>query len=145
MLMKYLYIRISDALKDIAVDPDISALYLYGSALTGKLRQDSDIDVAVLPSLNIKDDDVFALIAKAEDVVSRAARRIGLKQEVSVLNLQDKSGSVILKFNAAHKGKLIYAKEEDVFYRRNFENALMGEYFDFKPYHERALRRKYGR
>lgn len=30
--------------------PDVVAIYLFGSAATGELRADSDIDLAVLPA-----------------------------------------------------------------------------------------------
>jgi predicted nucleotidyltransferase len=40
-------------MKEISMQDRIAAIYVYGSIVKGRLRNDSDIDIAMLPSFEI--------------------------------------------------------------------------------------------
>ena len=48
-----------------AVSEELVALYLYGSSVKGRLREESDVDIAILPSHKIDDEERLVLIAKS--------------------------------------------------------------------------------
>jgi len=108
----------------------IIALYLYGSVRQGRLRQDSDVDVAMLPSPVLTDSEKLQLIAQVEALFASALRDIGLPREVSVLEMRGKYVPLELLHQVISQGTLIY--ERDASERLEFENALQGEYFDFR-------------
>ena len=47
-------------LKDISsvVAEELTALYLYGSSVKGRLREESDVDIAILPSHKIDEEEI---------------------------------------------------------------------------------------
>lgn len=108
----------------------IIALYLYGSIQQGRLREDSDVDVALLPSPILDDSEKLQLIAKVEALFTSALREIGLPREVSVLEMRGKYVPLELLHQVITRGTLVY--EQDASERLEFENALQGEYFDFR-------------
>jgi len=124
------------------VPKEIIALYLYGSSVTGKLREESDIDIAFLPSHKTTEEKRLIIIARVEDLIEKLLREISISREISVLNLRDKYVSLSLQYKVITEGILIY--EKDTFERLEFENAVKREYFDFIPYLRSLRKRKYG-
>lgn len=118
------------------------AIYLYGSSLSGRLRAESDIDIAILPSHQTTKEQRLMLISQVEDVVDRLLKEKGIRREISVVNLRDKFLSLSLQYKIVTKGLLLY--EKDAIERLEFENYVKGEYFDFAPYLSRFRKRKYG-
>ena len=60
-----------------SIPEEIVAIYLYGSSITEKVREESDIDIAILPLHNTTGEERLILIAKIEGIVSKT-----LKQKV---------------------------------------------------------------
>jgi predicted nucleotidyltransferase len=118
---------------------EIIALYLYGSSVTGKLRKESDIDIAFLPSHKTGEDEKLIIIAKVEGMIEKLLWEMGISREISVLDLREKYVSVSLQYKAITEGVLIY--EQDALERLEFENTVKREYFDFVPY-LRLLRKR---
>lgn len=125
-----------------SIPKEIVALYLFGSSVTGKLRKESDIDIAFLPSYKTTEDERLIIIAKVEGMIERLLREMGISREISVLDLRAKYVSVSLQYRVITEGILIY--EKDALQRLEFENAVKREYFDFAPYLTALRKRKYG-
>jgi len=124
------------------VPREIIALYVYGSSVTGKLRKESDIDIAFLPSYKTTEDERLIIIAKVEGMIQKLFREMGILREISVLDLRGKYVSVSLQYKVITEGIVIY--EKDPLERLEFENAVKREYFDFVPYLRFLRKRKYG-
>jgi len=124
------------------VPREIIALYVYGSSVTGKLRKESDIDIAFLPSYKTTEDERLIIIAKVEGVFQNLFREMNTLREISVLDLRGKYVSVSLQYKVITDGILIY--EKDPLERLEFENAVKREYFDFVFYLRLLRKRKYG-
>ncbi len=121
-------------LNKIFKENQVALAYLFGSAARGKMTPLSDIDVAVLFSDKVKEEEYF-------DKALRLAHEIGNVFEidrVDVINLKTAT-SPLLKHNAVFKGKLIYGKDR----KKQFEleSGIMKEYEDTE--HLRAVQSYY--
>jgi len=125
-----------------SVPKEIIAIYLYGSSVTGKLRKESDIDIALLPSYKTTEEKRLITIAQLEGVIEKLLREMGISREISVLDLREKYVSVSLQYKVITEGILIY--EKDALERLEFENTVKREYFDFVPYLRFLRKRKDG-
>jgi predicted nucleotidyltransferase len=121
---------------------ELVAVYLYGSSVTGKLRVESDIDIAILPSYKTSGDERLILISQVESIIAKILGEKGIRREISIVNLRDKFLSLTLQHKIVTEGLLLYEKES--MERLEFENAVKREYFDFVPYLARLRKRKYG-
>jgi predicted nucleotidyltransferase len=133
---------LTSRLKQYLMPEGIVAIYLYGSAIKGKLRVDSDVDLAILSSYDLKDTERLELISKVEGAVTSILRGFGMKYEISVVDMRGRYMSVMLQYKIVTEGIPVY--EADPAQRVEFENALKGEYFDFQPYISSLRRKKYG-
>lgn len=123
--------------------PDaIEALYLYGSIVEGKLRVDSDIDIAMLAPFDADDMERLELLSRLEGIFVPLFRESGFCQEVSILDLRSKYISIELQYKIITEGSLVYQK--DSYQRFEFENAVKREYFDFIPYLTFLRKKKIG-
>ncbi|MEW6418150.1 MAG: nucleotidyltransferase domain-containing protein [Nitrospirota bacterium] len=129
-------------LNNKVVPEEIVAIYIYGSILKGKLRIDSDIDISILASHRVSDIERLQLISITEGIFMSLLKEMGFKKEVSVLDMRGRYVSLKLIYKIITEGMLIY--ERDKFARMEFENAVKGEYFDFKPYLEYLMKKRYG-
>ncbi len=120
----------------------IAAIYIYGSSISGRLRDESDIDIAILPLHNTTGEERLVLIAKIEAVVSKIVKEKGISREVSIADLRGRFIPVTLQYKIVTEGILLY--ERDSVERSEFENAVKREYFDFIPYLEYLREKKYG-
>jgi predicted nucleotidyltransferase len=143
------WMQLNEILRKIASDKisgpipkEIIALYLYGSSVTGKLRNESDIDIAFLPSHKTAKEERLIIIAKMEGMMEKLLREMGISRQISVLDLRGKYLSVSLQYKVITEGLLIY--EKDALERLEFENTVKREYFDFVPYLRYLRKRKYG-
>lgn len=118
--------------KKTSLPEKLIAIYLYGSSLSGRLRVESDIDIAILPSYQTTEEQRLMLISQVEDVVSKLLKEKGIQREISIVNLRDKFLSLSLKYKIVTEGLLLY--EKDAIERLEFENYVKGEYFDFAHY-----------
>ena len=131
-------------LKDISsvVAEELAALYLYGSSVKGRLREESDVDIAILPSHKIDEEERLILIAKVEGIIDKLLRGKGTRREISILDLRGKFVPLTLQYKVITEGILLY--EKDTLERIEFENTVKGEYFDFKSFLQRLRKKKYG-
>jgi len=129
-------------LETVAVPENIAALYIYGSLIKGKLRSDSDIDIAMLTFHDVEDMERLALIANIEALFTNMFTSTGLHHEVSVFDMRSKYASLQLLNEVVTKGICVYERMRDE--RLEFENIIKGEYFDFVPFLRSLRKRKYG-
>lgn len=125
-----------------SIPEGIGAIYLYGSTITGRLREESDIDIAILPLHSIADEEKLVLIAKIEGLVSKMLKEKSILREVSIVDLRGRFIPLTLQYKIVTEGILLY--ERNTVERVEFENALKRDYFDFIPYLEYLRERKYG-
>ncbi|MEW6570751.1 MAG: nucleotidyltransferase domain-containing protein [Nitrospirota bacterium] len=129
-------------LKELSVPDGIAAIYVYGSIVQGRLRNESDIDIAILPSFEINDFEKLQLISKVAAIISSALKIMDIDREVSVLDMRGRYVSLTLLYKIITEGALIY--DRDTAQRIDFENAVKRDYFDFVPYLLYLRKRKYG-
>ena len=120
----------------------ITAIYLYGSSISGRLREESDIDIAILPLHDTTGEERLVLIAKIEAIVSKILKEEGISKEVSIADLRGRFIPITLQYKIVTEGTLLY--EKDAIERSEFENAVKREFFDFIPYLEYLREKKYG-
>lgn len=128
-------------LKGFLFPDTIAAVYLYGSIVKGNLRQDSDVDIAILISPHVKDMEKLKLISKVEGIFTSLVKGIGLHHEVSVLDLTGRYVSYELQYKVITEGISLYTG--DMMKKLEFENTVKGEYFDFSPFLQSLRKRKY--
>lgn len=90
-------------------------IYLFGSAIRGELREDSDIDIAFLSNEDIDTYDIFMKSQELADI---------FKREVDLINL--KESSTVFKAQIVGTGKVIYCSDESS--RMFFEMRAFKEY-----------------
>src|SRR5690242_17951895 len=87
----------------LSADPNVVAVVLFGSAVTGRLRAESDIDLAVLFVHGHVPDD-FALLALRGELEQIARRDVDL----IVLN----GASPIIAYQAIKNGQLLFCRDQ---------------------------------
>jgi len=103
----------------------ILAAYLFGSAVKGKLKSTSDVDVAVLVEESLLDDfDLLSFMAELETICGRHVDAV-------LLNRADE----VLKYQVRRKGCLIY--ERDATKRKRFEILSRKRFEDFLYLHRK--------
>jgi len=133
---------LKNGIKSELLSEKIIALYLYGSALTGRLRIDSDIDIAMLAMYDVVPYDRLELIADIEHIVTKILKTVGIENPVSVLDLRGKYVPFELQYKVITQGKLLF--DRDCGQRYDYELALKRDYFDFIPFLEELRHKKYG-
>jgi predicted nucleotidyltransferase len=108
----------------------IAAVWIFGSAVRGELRFDSDVDIAVLfrPDATMRDTALAELSARLEAFTS--------PYPVDAVDLGEQG--VIFAHEVLCTGKLAYVAHDD--YRVQFESSTCVRAFDFRPTYELALR-----
>jgi len=107
----------------------IRAAYLFGSALEeGRFKSDSDIDLAFLLENSEYAADPLTASYDAYDISTRVSFETGRRTDVVILN----AASVETAYQVITTGELLY--EKDPADRLEYEIALKGMYFDFKPF-----------
>lgn len=119
-------------LLEIDIPTEIIAIYIFGSAVKGKMRTDSDLDIGILPVFNLKNMDKLILISKIEGIFSSILKEINVNIQVSVLEMRGKYVPLTLLYKIIVDGVLIY--ERDSNQRKEFENSVKQDYFDFKNF-----------
>lgn len=118
-----------------SMQPSVAAAILFGSAATGRMRPDSDLDLAVLFDEGHVPDpfEVFDLRETVEKIAQRDV-------DLVVLN----NASPILAFQAAKYGTLLVCNHQRAYHL--FLARLISEYADFKrvrrPIEEAVLQRR---
>ena len=141
--------KIKDLLQELksktlapSIPEEIVGVYLYGSSITEKLREESDIDIAILPLHDTPGEERLVLIAKMESIVSKILKEREIFREVSIVDLRGRFIPITLQYKIVTGGMLLY--EKDAIERSEFENAVKREFFDFMPYLEYLREKKHG-
>jgi len=109
---------------------DVRFAYLFGSRATGGARDNSDADIAVMPSRPL-------------GLLERERLALGLSRALAVPDVHLVSldrASLELRGRVVQEGTTIYSGDEPA--RVGFEVRTRSEYFDFEPT-LRALERSY--
>jgi predicted nucleotidyltransferase len=108
----------------LASDKNIEIAFLFGSAAAGKLRDNSDADIALLlrhvPGAQKRLDFRLDVAGKISELTER-------ETDIVVLNT---AGS-LLKYQTARNGKLIFERHKGL--AKKFRLAAINEYFDYLP------------
>jgi predicted nucleotidyltransferase len=102
---------------------DICAVYLFGSFASGRTHRESDLDLAIVPSSRI-------LQNQKLDILADLARRGFDRVDLVFLDTTD----VVLKFEAVRHNRLVYCA--DNFDASAFYSLTLRQYWDFLPYLE---------
>jgi len=105
-------------------DPNIVFALVFGSAATGKLRKDSDIDVAIYVKNPVSGYELLSLMQKLSDLIKREV-------EIVVLN----EASPLLRHQVMKNRKELFIKDFLV-YSKFRENTIddYQEYLDITGY-----------
>jgi predicted nucleotidyltransferase len=80
-----------------------AAVYVFGSAAAGRVRSDSDLDLAVLPEKAISTLLLFEAKAQVAEIVNRDVDLIDLSSTSTVLCKEVVAGGRLLYENNAHR------------------------------------------
>jgi predicted nucleotidyltransferase len=103
--------------------PSVQAVYLFGSYATGRIRRDSDVDLAVVPRNSSAREQMLGIMA---DLIRQVYDRIDLV----FLDTKD----IVLLFESVRYNKVVYQTPD--FDPGEFSSRIAREYWDFKPYLE---------
>lgn len=106
----------------------ILAIYLFGSTVSGKNTLSSDIDIAFLVAPDAYKADPVSAIRQPYLVAAEIGMRMKTQTDVTILN----SASLEMAFEIITTGDCLYEKDTDR--RLEYEIALKGMFFDFKPF-----------
>ncbi len=122
--------RIAACISDsVEARQSIKTVYLYGSVLhQDKFRPNSDIDLAFLLTPALYKQDPLIYSAPAYMAANEISGMLNRKTDVVILN----AASIETAYLAVTTGIVIY--EADHENRLEYEAALRGMYFDFKPF-----------
>lgn len=111
--------------------PQINAAYLFGTAASGKLRPNSDLDVALLLAEPYSQEELESIHTKVLSEIEAAFRR---EADVKILNTLE---HLPLIQEIISRGILLCDRNPEV--RRAFVVKKNLEYIDFLPHYERIL------
>ncbi len=101
--------------------PGILAVYLFGSAASGNVHAESDLDLAIVPKHS-------NLHLQKLDILTDLAREGFCNVDLVFLDTND----IVLKFESIRQNRLIYHAEG--FDAGDFYSLILRQYFDFQPY-----------
>jgi len=111
--------------------PDVEAVYLFGSAAEGRLRADSDIDLAVVPRTG-------SCRERRLDMLADLTRMGFDNVDLVFLDTDD----VVLNYEAVRKNCIVYQTED--FNRGAMYSRVVRTYLDFSR-HLEVQRKAYKR
>lgn len=115
---------------------EVLLAYLYGSAVQGNLREDSDIDIGILLADDTVPDHLYA-IKMAGEIRSRC--RLDREVDVRILNRRP----IRFLHQVLRYGEIVFVRDERK--RVDFETEVIKVYLDFKPFlreYDRMRRRR---
>lgn len=136
--MNELFEKISTIFKN---DPEVAAVYLFGSYATGKAHDSSDLDLAILFTQPLSRMESYK---RLESFFVRLSRLVG--REVDLVDMEQ--ANLILLHEILTEGKIIIENNKEL--NRAFRGQKMVECLDFlvtfrkftKSMHARALERR---
>lgn len=93
----------------------IQAVYVFGSQVTGAVRPDSDLDLALLTPAPLDAEKLFALTGKLSGIA---------KRDVDLVNLR--AASTVMRSQVIAKGRRIYCSDEAAC--EQFEDLVYSSY-----------------
>ena len=118
--------------RELSKQPKVQAGYIFGSVATGRVRPDSDIDVAVLLDTGIREVRMFDLRLR---LIADLGAALG-RSDVDVLILNH--ASPLLAHRVLSRGKLIYERSASA--RIRFQVMTANRYADLVPTLEMYIR-----
>ena len=107
----------------------IKAVYLFGSVLEpNEFKPGSDIDIAFLVDKDLYKDDPLSASSSSYSLAAEIGLMLDRQTDVTILN----SASIETSYQVIVTGTLIYEFDNNL--RIEYEIALKGLYFDFKPF-----------
>lgn len=101
--------------------PGIQAVYLFGSAITGRIHSESDLDLAIVPrDASLRD--------KRLEILTDLTRHGFDRVDLVFLDTDD----VVLKFEAVRHNNIVYRTQG--FDSGSYFSKIVRQYFDYKPY-----------
>lgn len=100
--------------------PKIQAVYLFGSAASGDMHPESDLDLGIKGEEGIKDQQL--------DIFTELARHGFCHVDLVFLNTND----IFMKYEVVRHNHLIYRRQG--FASSSFYSLIMRQYEDFYPY-----------
>ncbi len=101
--------------------PEIHAVYLFGSAATGRMHAESDLDLAVVPRPETGAMPKLAILADL-------ARAGFCRVDLVTLDTND----IVLKHEAVRHNRLVYRAAD--FDHGAYFSKIMRQFLDFRPY-----------
>lgn len=103
--------------------PEIQAVYMFGSSVTGKKHRESDLDLAIVPSRT-------QARSHKLDILTDLARLGFDNVDLIFLDTDD----IVLRYEAVRHNRLVYLSED--FDRGSFYSTVVRQYLDFLPFLE---------
>jgi hypothetical protein len=110
--------KLKDTFKNF---PEIMAVYLFGSAATGRIHDESDIDLAIVPRDR-------SVAFRRLDILNELAKEGFCNIDLVILPEDD----IVLQYEAIRQNRLIYQKPE--FESGTYYSRVIRQYLDFMPY-----------
>ena len=101
--------------------PDIQAVYLFGSVVSGNIHQESDIDLAIIP-------DTKKLRKRKLAILTDLAREGFSNVDLVFIGNED----IVLQYEAIRQNIVVY--ETPSFDRGSTYSRIVRQYLDFYPY-----------
>jgi predicted nucleotidyltransferase len=115
-------------IKSSVQEPEIIAVYLFGSYLKEKPRKGSDIDLAFLFDREFYKKDSYRAFSVVQIMGANLGDIIGKAVDISLLN----KASLFFSYEVISTGICLYEKNSKE--RILYEIAIKGQYYDFKPF-----------
>lgn len=119
---------IERAIEDLAIREGLLVVYLHGSAATGRMDKESDIDIALLPQQSLSSEERWKLRLRC--INSLMEKFPDEADKFDVIILQDVP--LLLRYNVIRRGRPLFARTKTD--RLDFEIATEREYEDEEPY-----------
>ena len=116
----------------VSKQKEVQAAYIFGSVATGRVRADSDIDIAVLLARRMLPARTLSYRLKLMADLGAALRR----SDVEVIMLND--APPLLAHRVLSRGKLVYERSASA--RVRFQVQTASRYFDLIPTLEMHIR-----
>lgn len=118
--------------EELARDPVIDVLYLYGSRVVGPVTPLSDVDLAVLVAPTVEKDRLFDLHLR---LIGDATRILQTDEaDLQIVN----SMPVQMQYSVLQSKRVLFCRDE--VRRVNFESSVLVRYLDLKPMLEEQFR-----
>lgn len=103
----------------------IIAVYLFGSRADGTAHQNSDYDIGILLNNKVNYETAGLMQMELEE---KAESILSCPVDIVLLNY----ASIVIRFKIINNGTVLYCRDDEK--RTDFEEIVMRDYHDFKPF-----------